>query len=307
LASDSEKLKQLDEISHFFLSSQEKPKGNAKVNPRQKKVDTAEFLDFFELSENPFSDSINLKYFLNTEQHSHVFQKLKLSVEQNISLGLLSGTSGTGKTLITQLLLTSLNPDKYQTILVLVTPGMTKTALVQDILLELGHGEKVKESNNVFNLLRALHEEVIALYQKGKRLVILIDEAHFLDSGSLHSLRTISNIEVPEMKLTTCLLFAEDFFMRRLQHESYASIRNRMYVKEHLEPLNLFQLKKYIQFRLSQAGAKTIPFKDETYQVIHTATGGIPREINNFVFNAMLEAYLQKEKIITNQILLKLL
>ncbi len=307
MASDSEKLKQLDEISHFFLSSQEKPKGNTKVNPRQKKVDTTEFLEFFELSDNPFSDSINLKYFLNTEQHNHVFQKLKLSVEQNISLGLLTGTSGTGKTLVTQLLLTSLNPDKYQTILVLVTPGMTKTALVQDILLELGHGEKVKESNNVFSLLRSLHEEVIALYQKGKRLVILIDEAHFLDAGSLHSLRTISNIEVPEMKLTTCLLFAEDFFMRRLQHESYASIRNRMYVKEHLEPLNLFQLKKYIQFRLSQAGAKTIPFKEETYQVIHTATGGIPREINNFVFNAMLEAYLQKEKVITNQILLKLL
>lgn len=297
----------LEEFSYLFLSSEDQPKNSATLKALKEQSISSEFLKFWGLNENPFGDSLNTKYYLKTKQHDGIYQKLKLSIEQNISLGLLTGKSGTGKTLITQLLLMTLDPKKYQTLVVLVTPGMTKSALLKQILVELGFGEKIAHKKQTYDLVKLLHDEVLNLYSKKKRLVIMIDEAHFLDASSLHILRTISNLEVPEAKLTSCLLFAEDFFTRRLNHESYNSIRNRMYMKEHLDVLSLFDLKKYIQFRLSQAGAKSIPFKDETYEVIHTATGGIPREINNFVFNAMTQAFQDQVPEITNQTLLKIL
>lgn len=297
----------LEDFSYLFLSSEKERQNKSQFQVIQGMEDTEKFLDFYGLSSNPFGDSLNTQFFLKTKQHDAVYQKLKLTIEQNISLGLLTGKSGTGKTLITQLLLNTLDPKKYQTVVVLVSPGMTKTALLHQILMELGLSEKIEHMKQVSDLIKLLQSEVLELHTHGKRLVIMIDEAHFLESSSLHILRTISNLETPEAKLVTCLLFAEDFFMRRLSHESYDSIRSRMYVKEHLEPLSLYDMKKYIQFRISAAGGKSVPFKEETYEPIHTATSGIPREINNLCFNALIQAFTAHEKVITNQILLSIL
>jgi general secretion pathway protein A len=298
----------LDEFSYLYLSS-EKEKESKKIQRRIEvpETGTISFLDFFGLNENPFGDSVNTTYFFKTTRHYNVFQKMKMCAEQNISLGMVSGQSGVGKTMITQMLLTYLDPKKFKTVLILVSPGMTKTALIKDILLELGVTEDPIKHMQAYDLLRVLHNKVIELYQSGRRLVIIIDEAHFLESSSLHMLRTISNIEVPEMKLTTCLIFAEAIFQRRLRHESYNSLRSRMYVKEDLVPFTLDETTAYIEHRLKTSGGKSAVFRPETFEVIQTATGGIAREVNNLAYNAMVEAYLAKEKIVDNKILLNCL
>jgi general secretion pathway protein A len=298
----------IDEFSYLYLSS-EKEKESKSI---QRKIDikpteSLSFLEFFNFKENPFGDSVNTNYFYKTTQHYNVFQKMKMSAEQNISLGLVSGQSGVGKTMITQMLLTNLDPQKFKTIVVLVSPGMTKTALIKDILLELGVEEGQIKTQQSYDLLRLLHDKVIELYQTGKRLVIIIDEAHFLESSSLHVLRTISNIELPEMKLTTCLLFAESIFQRRLKHESYNSLRSRMYTKEDLQPFALEETTQYIKHRLAVAGREDEVFMPETFEVIQTATGGIAREVNNLAYNAMVEAYLAKEEKVSNELLLNCL
>ncbi|MBU0581242.1 MAG: AAA family ATPase [Candidatus Margulisbacteria bacterium] len=305
---DTKESSVLDEFSYLYLSS-EKEKESKTI---QRKIDISpeqsiSFLDFFGFKENPFGDSVNTTFFYKTTQHYNVFQKMKMSAEQNISLGLVSGQSGVGKTMITQMLLTHLDAKKFKTVVVLVSPGMTKTALIKDILLELGVEESSIKTQQSYDLLRLLHNKVIELYQGGKRLVIIIDEAHFLESSSLHILRTISNIELPEMKLTTCLLFAESVFQRRLRHESYNSLRSRMYVKEDLSPFSLEETTAYIKHRLQTAGNNNEVFTPDTFEVIQTATGGIAREVNNLAYNAMVEAYLAKEKIVNNKLLLNCL
>jgi type II secretory pathway predicted ATPase ExeA len=129
-----------------------------------------------------------------------------------------------------------------------------------------------------------------------------------LESSSLHILRTISNIELPEMKLVSILLFTEEVFLRRIKHESYNSLRNRMYVQEELLPFDLAEMKEYIRFRIRTAGGDpNTLFDPDTYPIIHIATAGIAREINNLCFNTMTEAYLTGQKVITNQILLSCL
>ncbi len=298
----------LDEFSYLYLSS-EKEQESKKVQRRIEVPETGSisFLDFFSLKENPFGDSVNTGYFFKTTRHYNVFQKMKMCAEQNISLGLVSGQSGVGKTMITQMLLTYLDQQKYKTVLILVSPGMTKTSLIKDILLELGVSEEPIKHMQAYDLLRVLHNKVIELYQTGRRLVIIIDEGHFLESSSLHMLRTISNIEVPEMKLTTCLIFAEAVFQRRLKHESYNSLRSRMYVKEDLAPFSLAETTSYIKHRLSVAGSTADVFTPDTFEVIQTATGGIAREVNNLAYNGMVEAYLAKEKIVDNKVLLNCL
>ena len=60
-------------------------------------------------------------------------------------------------------------------------------------------------------------QHIIKQYLRGIRLVLIIDEVHFLKSDALHILRTLSNIEVPEHKLITVLLFGERSFLKKMK------------------------------------------------------------------------------------------
>ncbi len=303
--------KSIEEFSHLFLSSEKEKevKGKTALATVDKgQLNTLDLLAYFSMTENPFTDSVNTRYFYKSKNHYASYQKMKMSVEQNVSIGLVCGQSGIGKTMITQLLLTTLDQKKYHSIVVLVSPGMTKSALLKEILLELELGHLLKHATQTYDLIRILQDHVITMYQRGKRLVIMIDEAHFLEASSLHILRTISNIELPEMKLVSILLFTEEVFLRRIRHESYNSLRNRMYVQEELLPFNLTEMKEYIRFRIRTAGGNPDTlFDPEVYQVIHTATAGIAREVNNLCYNALTEAYLAGQKVINNKILLNCL
>ena len=301
----------IEDFSHLFLSSekQREVKNKPAIATLDKEsLSTQDLLKFFNMTENPFGDAVDTRYFFKAKSHYNIYQKMKVSVEQNISLAMVCGQSGIGKTLISQLLLMTLDQEKYQTIVVLVSPGMTKSALLKEVLLELELGHLLKNASQTYDMIRILQDYVINLFNKGKRLVIMIDEAHFLEASSLHILRTISNIELPQMKLVSILLFTEEIFLRRIKHESYNSLRNRMYVQEELLPFDFSEMKEYIRFRVRTAGGNPDTlFEPDTYQVIHAATAGITREVNNLCFNALTEAYLSKQKAITNKILLNCL
>ena len=167
--------KSIEEFSHLFLSSEKEKevKGKTAVATADKEqLNTLDLLSYFGMTENPFTDSVNTRYFYKSKNHYASYQKMKMSVEQNVSIGLVCGQSGIGKTMITQMLLTTLDPKKYHSIVVLVSPGMTKSALLKEILLELELGHLVKNATQTYDLIRLLQDQVINLYQKGKRLVI---------------------------------------------------------------------------------------------------------------------------------------
>jgi len=142
-----------------------------------------DFVRFYGLRENPFSDAVNPAYFYKTESHSEALNRMVLAVEHNTSLGMITGLSGTGKTLVTQLLLQHFDQSRYQTILVLVSPGLSKTGLVREILSELGVAVP-EGAGRTHDLLRVLSNYIIDLHEQGRRLVLVIDECHLLTADS---------------------------------------------------------------------------------------------------------------------------
>jgi general secretion pathway protein A len=260
------------------------------------------FLDFYRLRENPFSDSVNPAYFYKTAVHEETCIRMMLAVRHNISLALVTGHSGTGKTLVSQMILQELDPALYQPILVLVSPGMTKTSLLKEILVELGLTPPEGVIVRTQDLLRMLSDHVIELYRGDRKLVVLIDECHFLSSDSLHMVRTLSNIEVPERKLLTCLLFGEERFLRRLSHASYESLRNRMYLRSELLPLDENDTAQYVKFRLLVAGRMDPLFSDEAFLAVHRHTEGVCRRINKLCMLALVEGFIRRTGTVDEEI-----
>jgi type II secretory pathway predicted ATPase ExeA len=214
---------------------------------------------------------------------------MMLAVEFRSSLGMVTGPSGTGKTLVSQLLLQHFEDPKYRVALVLATPGLSKTGLLREILSELDLALPVGIPR-VQDLVKQLSNHIIELHEQGQRLVIIVDECHLLSADCLHIVRTISNIETPQEKLVTCLLFGESRLAERLTHPSYASLTNRIYLRSELRPLALAEVAQYIKFRLMTAGRLDDLFTEPAVAAVHELSRGICRSVNKLAMLSLIEA-----------------
>jgi general secretion pathway protein A len=243
----------------------------------------------FGLTTNPFADNVNPDFFFRTDAHEEAFILMKRAVEDDASMALCTALSGTGKTLLTQILLQELDPERHRTILTLVYPDMSRTALLRDIMSEL-EIDPLSGRLSIHRLLSTIQQEIIRLYRLGQKLVLIIDEAHFLKPDAIHILRTLSNIEIPDKKLISVLLFGEDHFRVRLDRKSYRAVLNRMFIRTTLRPLRPEEVEQYIKFRCLMAGGRPDIFHTSSIEPITKITEGIPREINRLAHNALLIA-----------------
>ncbi|MBE7560737.1 AAA family ATPase [bacterium] len=172
----------------------------------------------FQLKEAPFRDAVNPRFLFRTRQAERAYLQLKMYLEDKGALALVTGRSGAGKSLFMQCLLEELSQsDEFRPIALFATPDMSLTGLLYEILYEL---DAEMPGFRRQAMLEQLHEKIMEEAAAGRRVVILLDEAHFLSSSALHLLRTLTNLESPEEKLCTLVLFAEEGFVARLKHKS---------------------------------------------------------------------------------------
>jgi general secretion pathway protein A len=247
------------------------------------------FVTQFGLKENPFADCVHPAFFFRTDNHAEAFRSMSLAVDFRASLGMVTGPSGTGKTLVSQLLLQHFEEPKHRVVLVLVTPGLSKTGLLREILSELNLALPVGIAR-VQDLVKLLSNHIIEMHEQGQRLVIIVDECHLLSADCLHIIRTISNIETPQEKLVTCLLFGESRLAQRLEHSSYASLSNRIYLRCELHPLTPGEVAQYVKFRLMTAGRLDELFTEPALAALHECSGGICRSVNKLAMLSLIEA-----------------
>ncbi|MEO6739773.1 MAG: AAA family ATPase [Chthoniobacteraceae bacterium] len=256
-----------------------------------------DFVSQYGLRENPFADCVHPAFFFRTDGHSDAYRSMALAVEYRASLGMVTGPSGTGKTLVSQLLLQHFDDPSHRVVLVLVTPGLSKTGLLREILSELNLALPVGIAR-VQDLVKLLSNHIIEMHEQGQRLVIIVDECHLLSADCLHIIRTISNIETPMEKLVTCLLFGESRLAQRLGHTSYASLSNRIYMRSELHPLTQGEVAQYVKFRLMTAGRLDELFTESALAALHECSDGICRSVNKLAMLSLIEAADRRSKLV---------
>jgi len=263
---------------------------------------TLDYCEHFGLQRVPFNDSVNPEFFYRTETHEMAFVRMMMCANQHKALGLVWGRSGTGKTLLAQMLLSGLSETEFIPIVILANPGMSKTALLGCILDELDIARPLgRESIQAY--LECIHSFLMQSYAMGQRVVMVIDEAHFLPSDQLHMIRTLTNLETPQEKLCTIILLAEETFPRRLRHKRYSSLKSRIGMSSYIMPMSRSETEQYLKFRLMVAGSPIELFDEECYDIIHSLSNGICREVSKIADNALMEAFLRRESRVTRGIL----
>jgi general secretion pathway protein A len=138
-------------------------------------------------------------------------------------------------------------------------------------------------------------------------LLVLLDEAHLLDSDALTDLRLLISSALDDAPPLKVILVGQESLRQTLRQSLHAALLNRIAVRCHLAPLTKPETTTYIDFQLKQAGGSEKLFETTVKELIHDYSGGIPRQINNLATACLLQGMADNASRVNDAILRKTL
>lgn len=252
----------------------------------------------FGLNEAPFSIAVNPRYLFMSQRHRDALAHLLYGVSGGGGFILLTGEVGTGKTTINRCLLEQL-PDTTD-LAIILNPALSAVELLASACDELSI-DYPAGTQSLKALTDALHRYLLENYERGRRTVLMIDEAQHLDFNVLEQIRLLTNLETNDEKLLQIILIGQPELTEKLSRPELRQLNQRITARYNLQPLNFDETAAYIKHRLEVAGLKggVSLFETSAVRRIHSLTRGIPRLINVLCDRSLLGAYGQKKSRVT--------
>lgn len=248
------------------------------------------YLDHFGLNDAPFRITPNTEFFFAGANRGPTLKALLYAVTQEEGIIKITGEVGSGKTMLCRMLLEQL-PESVETVY-LANPSLSRLEILGAIADELRITPPGAEDQNNHSLLRHLQTALVERYAAGKRVVVLIDEAHAMPAESLEEIRLLSNLESNHSKLLQIVLFGQPELDVRLLATDMRQLRERITHHFNLDPLQSREVADYLDVRLRAAGYRgPNPFSRVAIQMIARASQGLTRRINILADKAMLAAF----------------
>jgi len=248
---------------------------------------------YYGLKEQPFAITPDPKFFYESDQHMGALIRIQHAIDSAKGLTVVIGDIGLGKTFISRKLLDKLQSEegRYEAALLIVIHHEISAAwLLKKIAVQLGVETPAEDKST---LISQICKILIEIDESGKRAVILIDEAHMLQTQEIYEeLRGLLNVEGGSHKLLNIVLFGPSELQRFMEMDP--PLVSRIGLKFTLRPLDEKSTIAYIKHRLIVAGATKEIFSDDACKMVYQYTRGIPRIINATCDNALLEGLIQK-------------
>jgi type II secretory pathway predicted ATPase ExeA len=250
------------------------------------------FLEYYGLREQPFGVTPDPRFLYFGATHREALASLFYGIESGCGFLALIAPPGMGKTTLLFHLLEKLR-SSAQTVFLFQTQCGSRE-MFRHLLNDLG-------IDSVDQDLATMHESLNSVLlnnaRKGRRVVLVIDEAQNLKESVLETVRLLSDFETPQAKLLQIVLSGQPQLADKLSHPSLTQLRQRISVFSRLHPFTRVETMVYIEYRLCKAGYSGPPvFSYGAADLIAAASKGIPRTINNLCFNALTLGFAKRQK-----------
>ncbi len=249
------------------------------------------YSSFYKLKTKPFQLNPDPKFFFNSGGHKRALSYLRYGLEQGEGFIVVTGSPGTGKTMLVKALFNELDSRKVVAgQLVSTQVDAEDTLRLISASFGLAH-EKIAKAT----LLKNLETFFRTRAKEGRRVLLVVDEAQNLPLQSLEELRMLSNFEHDNKSIFQSFLLGQEEFRATINSPSMEQVRQRVTATFHLKPLEMDETKAYIQHRLATAGWNNDPeFTPEAFKEIYRFTQGTPRKINTLCDRLMLYGFLEE-------------
>ncbi len=253
---------------------------------------------FFELDRNPFSLTADPSFLFLTQQYRESLAGLIFAIHARKGFVVLTSEAGMGKTTLLNRTLQQFSDIQVQSSVIL-NPVVNINEFLEMVLLDFGFQEIPPSKAQ---RVRLLQELLLKNHERGRISVLVIDEAHKLSPKVLEEVRLLGNFERPDGKLLQIVLAGQNELIETLDRADLWQLKQRIVIHLSIKALLPEEVKQYVRYRWKRAGGKDpCVFTSAALQKLAQASRGIPRVINAICDNALMLAFAEGRKIITEQ------
>jgi general secretion pathway protein A len=240
---------------------------------------------FYGLHRQPFAVTPDPSLLYMSRAHREALATIVYGIETRKGFIVCTGEVGTGKTTVVRAFFDQAKADSFE-ILYIFTPQITPLEMATYICRELDEDDPP----SVFAAVPRLQWKLLEIFESGKTVVLMIDEAQLLPPETLEFLRLLSNFETDREKLIQIILIGQPELDNTLARRDMRQVNQRVALRARLAPLGLNESMEYIEHRLLASGAEDLTqiMSPTAAWRIAEAANGIPRAINILADNVLI-------------------
>jgi type II secretory pathway predicted ATPase ExeA len=243
---------------------------------------------FFGLKKQPFASVPQTDQYFPAATVESARVALTRCIERGEGVGMVTGPTGTGKSLLCRLL-----AEQYKATFPVVELSCgrlsTRRSLFQAILYKLNQPYRGMDEGE----LRIALVDYLTLGKAPYRgMVLIVDEAHTLPLRLLDEIRMLTNLAGQGRPIVRLVLAGNSSLEERFAGPKMESFNQRISTRCYLESMGRSETQDYIHAQIDMAGGCGIDlFSEDACQSVFKATDGVPRLINQLCDHALLVAY----------------
>ena len=268
------------------------------------------YTKFYRLKEKPFNLTPDSHFLYFSAQHKDALGHLLYGIRERKGFMLVSGEVGTGKTTLCRTLIKEIEGEAEVGFILnsFLSAKELLRAINDDLCCHRG-----AQSNK--ELVDELNRFLLEQHERGRTVVVLIDECQNLSAQVLEQIRMLSNLETEKEKLIQIIMVGQPELRDKLEQSHLRQLAQRISVTYHLQPLDYRETVNYVYHRMNVAsggngrddpgeeGGSGVPFSRSALKRIYLYSEGIPRKINILCDRALLVGYVRNKKKITDGII----
>ncbi|MDR3570313.1 MAG: AAA family ATPase [Syntrophobacteraceae bacterium] len=207
---------------------------------------------YFGLKRAPFSIAPDPRFLYMSPQHEEALAHLLYGIGSDGGFVLLTGEIGAGKTTIFRHILDTMSSDIATAYI--INPTLSVAELLAAVCDDFGI--KYPRKTTIKVLIDRINAFLLELHMKGRKAILIIEEAQNLQGVVLEQIRLLTNLETNERKLLQIILIGQPELRDRLSQPDMRQLSQRIVARYHIDALSKPDLISYVNHRIAVARGK---------------------------------------------------